>query len=252
MMNEQDAAVHYNNIYPSPLHVPPSLSAPVSPALTVTTPTSSLAPMHVPGFFDNNLSRANSLSRIGSDLPPLASLTPSLALTPLARTPSVTPYPPSTPTTQQQTPSSRHCRPPPINTNFPHTPLSHPSLPSPRPPTVYGPPVPEMGQIREVSLMKWRTGHAFFIAGAVLALLGLCIGLVTSATTTCKVPYMAYSYYDNYVPYANMECTTHPSGWYAGAPILAIGLMCIGSSLYFSWVKVQEMKMAAKYQVAMV
>lgn len=109
-----------------------------------------------------------------------------------------------------------------------------------------------MMQIREMSVMKWRTGHAVFIVGGLLALLGLCIGLITPASTSCKVPYMAYSYYDNYVPFADMECTSRPVGWYAGAPILAIGLMCIGMSLYFSWVKVQEMKLAAKYQVAMV
>eukprot|EP00026_Physarum_polycephalum_P013495 Phypoly_transcript_13906.p1 GENE.Phypoly_transcript_13906~~Phypoly_transcript_13906.p1 ORF type:complete len:246 (+),score=55.27 Phypoly_transcript_13906:153-890(+) len=225
-----------DSIYPSPLHVPPNQSPTVSPALTLTTPTHSLPPLHAPAFFENpalslnNLSRASSLSRIGSDLPPLSSLTP---------------YPPSTPTGQP--PTSRHGRPPPIITNFPPgTPLA--TSPHGPPAIVYGPHLP----LREISLVRWRTGHAVFVVGAVLTLIGICVGLISSATTTCKVPYMAYSYYDNYAPFADMECTTHPSGWYAGAPILAIGLLCIATSLYFSWVKVQEMKMAAKYQVAMV
>jgi len=244
--------LEHNDIYPT-------RSPPVSPAISPTI----TAPPQSGGFttFDPSLtislaslSRANSLARMGSEMLPMSH--------PLSSHPFPhSPYPPATPSAPQ---SPNHKRiPPPINTSFSttHTPMPTPTVNTFV--TAGGNNVNNMTStnngntanpmdLRELSIVRWKAGHAFFIFGALLMVLGFCIGLMHSPVTTCKVPYMAYSYYDNYVPYADIECTTHANGWYVGAPLFAIGALCVGFAWYYSWVKVQEMKMASKYHVAMV
>lgn len=234
----------------------PTRSPPVSPTITVPSIT---------GFtFDptlSSISRANSFARIGSEMLPI-SLPHSHSLS--AYPPTHSPYPPSTPSAQS--PTHRRNPPPPIITSFStnHSPMPTPVLNAF---VTAGGATPMANNnmnntnninnkipmdFRELSVVRWRAGHAFVIFGALLIVLGFCIGVMQSPTTTCKVPYMAYTYYDNYAPFASMECTTHSNGWYAGAPIMSIGALCVSFAWYYSWVKIQEMKMASKYHVAMV
>lgn len=248
--------LEHNDIYPT-------RSPPISPAIspTITAPTFNTFDPSL-SVSIASLSRANSLARMGSEM-----MTMSHPLS------FHSPYPP-VPSSAPQSPTNKRMIPPPINTSFSthHTPMPTPvnafvnngnctpstnSMNTMNTNTMNSNVSSNNGNstpmdLRELSVMRWRTGHAFVIIGALFMVLGFCIGLMHPPVTSCKVPYMAYSYYDNYVPFAEMECTTRSNGWYAGAPLFAIGALCAGVAWYYSWVKVQEMKMASKYHVAMV
>lgn len=151
----------------------PTRSPPVSPTITVpnfNTPFD-------PSLSLSSLSRANSLARLGSEMHPLP---------PLPLSASYSPYPPATPSAAggPTSPPITHRRiPPPINTTFStaHSPMGTPVMNSFV--TAGGANTPNNHannhannnnnivknstpmDLRELSLVRWRTGHAFVIFG---------------------------------------------------------------------------------------